>query len=230
MPLSTEALIAHSAKRLVGLGRSEQVSNFARQNPRLVDTFITEFDLAVTELNSWFQDVPLMLLLAPKAKELQPYLGFPPVKLPTIAEMRSNSIWARYGIRGLREERKLLAAGEADTDGKLLGSEKILYSSFDNTNEAYALGAIGHTWERTCVAYLRDHPPIDPFWPITDHDWQKDELLVPLEDVVVLGGVQGDESIANIFRVMSTPPNPVNGGLGWITKERVDFTREMLKI
>lgn len=222
MSLSTEALIGHSAKHLAGLERSKQISDFAKENPGLVDQLTGEFDIAVTTLNNWLQDGH-MLLWAPKAKILQPQLGFPPVRLPTIEQMRGDVKWVTPFNRGLREERRLLVTGERDKEDRLPGSEKILYSSFDNSNEAYVMGAIGHTWERTCVADLRKNPP-------TDYIWQKDDLLVPMEDVVVFLGELGENSVANIYRLMSTPPNPDRGGTGWITPERIVQTRELLDL
>src|SRR5690348_15031462 len=116
MPYPTEALIKHTAKNLAGLGKTSEVATFANQNSELVENLIQEFDEAVESLNAWLFDGYHRLLWAPKAKELHPHLGSPPRRLATIDQICWNPNWRRWIISGLREERKLLAAGEADME------------------------------------------------------------------------------------------------------------------
>lgn len=132
-----------------------------------------------------------------------------------------NELWIKY-LRGLTTASAMMIYGQIDAkraahgkDPDYTNDEKIISTSAPTSGKAMLCAVIAHVIEQSMFVALSG-------------SWKKDEIIGALEYVCVLMHLENsaDHAIAEIYRIATTPPSVPEGGIGWLSAERVQQLRQ----
>lgn len=220
------------AKRLSGLNACERVAEYARQNESLLATLLFEgYGRLIERFNSLNPDDEILVIM-PGVRRLKEALHGRP--LPGIMEISPREI-----LNGLNNAAPLMELGQQIRLGEVAGTAGNVASaigtpSMETSDLALATGTIGHLLERSIIAH--EEAEVDKLVAAgaqreaIGHSWQKDDVLLALEEIVVLRhaeAVTGVGQDSQLFALITSPNS--QGGLGWRNRNQVERFVEAYK-